>query len=115
MSEAQQLPLKIIRVWVQGSGNRTEFVFRGLIHDLEEQLLLRGEVVVQRRFGAADPRTDIRHRSAFEPHLAENFCGAQENGLAFRFGFGLHERRSFGTDRYSLSVSGIYSNRTRGV
>ena len=84
---------QIIGVWVQGSSNRTEFEFLGLIHDLEKQILLRGKVVVQRRFGAAGPRTDLRDGSAFEPHLPEDLGGALENGLTFRFSIGLHERR----------------------
>jgi membrane fusion protein (multidrug efflux system) len=34
-----------------------------MVHDLEKQLLLRGEVVVERRFGAADALTDITPES----------------------------------------------------
>ena len=60
---------------MQARDGLLELVCLGLVHDLEEQLLLRGEVVVQGRLGAPDPRADVGHGGALEAHLPEYFAG----------------------------------------
>src|SRR5579863_9554093 len=90
MPETQQLLPKVVCRRVQGTDALLELVCLGLVHDLEEQLLLRGKVIVKGRLGTPDPRADVGHRGALEPDLPKYITGGLENREALRFGLYFH-------------------------
>ncbi len=57
----------------------------GAAHDLREHLLFRAEVVVQRGFGGAGARGDVRHRGLIETHFPEHVESGIDDGLPLFF------------------------------